>query len=184
MGTIPKSLPSFFQALRYMSWTHWACWRFRELICCYLFLTFRDQSINMTGSLGKTIVFLMPLMVCIFELLPLAINNPILLWKTSNQWSATMTAASTVHICSWWTRFDIDFLNLGCVVPDSGPSLTFLSQLMAYPAFSCCMLVVWWCIGRWGRFKHVQNMSTYIRPIQKTISDSSNSRWLMMVNDG
>ena len=46
--------------------------------------------------------------------------------------------------------FDIDFLNLGCVLPDAGPSITFLSQLMAYPAFSLCMFVVWWCIGRWG----------------------------------
>jgi hypothetical protein len=47
--------------------------------------------VNALNGLQMSIVY------SIFKLLPLAINNPILLWKTSNQWSATMTASYTVH---------------------------------------------------------------------------------------
>ena len=39
-------------------------------------------------------------------------------------------------------------MNLGCVVSNDGPVLTFFMQLMAYPAFSLSMLAVWAIIGK------------------------------------
>ena len=60
------------------------------------------------------------------------------------------------------------------MVPDSGPSLTFLSQLMAYPAFSCCMLVVWWCIGRWDVSNMFNTCQHILDPIQTIILDPAN----------
>ncbi|CAK9010580.1 unnamed protein product [Durusdinium trenchii] len=47
--------------------------------------------------------------------------------------------------------FDLDFMNLGCVVANDGPTLSFFSQLMAYPVFSVCMLLVWWCMTKCQR---------------------------------
>ena len=42
-------------------------------------------------------------------------------------------------------------MNLGCVVANDGPTLSFFSQLMAYPVFSVCMLLVWWCMTKCQR---------------------------------
>ena len=57
----PKSFfHPFVQALRYMSWTPWACWRFPELICCCLFLL---SKVHQHDWLEKKIVLLVVLMI-------------------------------------------------------------------------------------------------------------------------
>ncbi|CAE7718406.1 SCUBE3 [Symbiodinium microadriaticum] len=46
--------------------------------------------------------------------------------------------------------FDVDFLNIGCVVSNDGAVLTFAMQLLAYPVFAALLMLVWVCISRLG----------------------------------
>ncbi|CAE7033301.1 ttrS [Symbiodinium sp. CCMP2592] len=46
--------------------------------------------------------------------------------------------------------FDVDFLNIGCVVSNDGAVLTFAMQLLAYPVFAALLILVWVCISRLG----------------------------------
>ncbi|CAJ1400413.1 unnamed protein product, partial [Effrenium voratum] len=92
--------------------------------------------------LGQVTVFLTAGQVIMLMQLMAAVKNLNLAW--------TGPAIAVVEALSF-LAFDINFMNLGCVVSADGAVLTFAWQLMAFPVFSVSMCTVWWLLGKGGR---------------------------------
>ena len=91
--------------------------------------------------LGQVTVFLTAGQIILMLQLMAAMRNLDLQWT-----------GPALHVIDFLEifAFDVDFLNVGCVVSNDGAVLTFAMQLLAYPVFAGLLVLVWLCISRLG----------------------------------